>query len=337
MERSIPILLTILLFLITTFACTIGLPPPPTPGPFPIEGVQQITSDFAFYKDLIWSPNGQYIATTRCPVENFKSRCMGNEGSLLIETDNWQINTIDLQYITSNRITGYPITWLPVGQELLLIVEERISQEESDSLESVYRKMIYNIFSDTFSEIEIIWRVIAFSQDGSKLLITQGIDEETLALGWHVTETSEFIEELRYPLTNNFVGPYAFSPDNQILLQSDSSITSSCNEVQAYAMGSHEPFEPFLSLACYPAWSTDGSKLAYTSKATAGDLPNRLIISNADGSDPVSLFPQTTPHELAYPIWSPDGRYIAFTFGAVSGANAIYIVDVPEHLQPSSE
>jgi len=48
MERSTPILLTILLFLITTFACSIGLPSPPTPGPFPVEGVRQMTSDYAF-------------------------------------------------------------------------------------------------------------------------------------------------------------------------------------------------------------------------------------------------------------------------------------------------
>lgn len=336
LKRSVVIAFIIFSSMVMTAACNIGLPPPPTPGPFPVEGVQQITSDYAFYKDLTWSPDGQYIAATRCPVENYAPRCLGNEEPLLIKTGNLQINTIDLQSITSNRITGYPITWLPGGQELLLVVEERISQEGSTSPESVYRKMIYNVVSETFSEIEIIWRIIAFSQDGSKFLITRSIDDDTLALGWHVTETSEFIEELRYPLTNSFLGPYALSPDQHILLQSDSSLTSSCNEVQAYIMGSLKPFEPLLSLACYPAWSPGGSKLAYTAKASSKDLPNRLMITDADGSNPVSLFIEPTPHELAYPTWSADGHQIAFTFGGLSGANAIYIVDVPEHLQSKS-
>jgi len=319
--------------------CNIGPPPPPTPGPFPLEGVRQMTSDYAFYKDLLWAPNGTYIAATRCPVMKYQPVCYEHEKTILIDPQKDTIIPINFETISPNHTIGYPRVWSPDGMRLILNVGKRNSAEDIGANESLYQYNYYSYAIDEriFTEIEIIWRVIAFSQDGSKLLITQGIDEETLALGWHVTETSEFIEELSYPLSNNFLGPYTFSPDNQILLQSDSSITSSCNEVQAYTMGSHEPFEPFLSLACYPAWSQDGSKLAYTSKASTGDLPNRLIISNKDGSDPVSLFPQTTPHELAYPTWSPDGRYIAFTFGAVSGANAIYIVDVPEPLQPSSE
>jgi hypothetical protein len=60
------------------------------------------------------------------------------------------------------------------------------------------------------------------------------------------------------------------------------------------------------------------------------------MITNKDGSNPISLFNDTTPHELAYPTWSPDGSQIAFTMGALENANAIYIVEVPDNLRPDS-
>jgi hypothetical protein len=66
-------------------------------------------------------------------------------------------------------------------------------------------------------------------------------------------------------------------------------------------MGSHEPFEPLLELACYVEWSPDGSKLAYTQKYDMKGLPNRLIIANVDGSNPVSLFEKISPNPLAHP------------------------------------
>jgi Tol biopolymer transport system component len=61
------------------------------------------------------------------------------------------------------------------------------------------------------------------------------------------------------------------------------------------------------------------------------------MIANPDGSNPISLFDEITPHDLAYPTWSPDGRRIAFTMGGIENASAIYIVDVPEYLQPKSD
>ena len=337
MERSTPILLTILLFLITTFACSIGLPSPPTPGPFPVEGVRQKTSDYAFYQNLMWSPTGKYIAATRCPVMKYQPVCYEHEEAILIDSDTGYILTIDLQSITSNRITGYPLIWSPDGARLLLLVEERIPEEGSSLSHPYYHKMAYTLTSHTLTNVEITGGVIAWNKDDTSILMIHNIKDDMFALGWFSLDSSEFQQEIPFTNEDRMYWPYALSPDERTLLRSDSPFTTSCVNIESYTIGSHKPFSPFLSLACFPAWSPDGSKLAYTSKASAGDLPNRLIISNADGSDPVSLFPQTTPHELAYPTWSPDGRYIAFTFGAVSGANAIYIVDVPEHLQPSSE
>lgn len=56
-----------------------------------------------------------------------------------------------------------------------------------------------------------------------------------------------------------------------------------------------------------PAWSSDGTRIAYTS-TWWGD-PD-IFLMNADGGDVV----QITRHHAAdsWPVWSPDGRWLAF-------------------------
>jgi TolB protein len=58
--------------------------------------------------------------------------------------------------------------------------------------------------------------------------------------------------------------------------------------------------------ASEPDWSPDGSQLAYN---TADH--DRLMVANADGSDPRSLAPYGSD-----PAWSPDGSEIAYTGGS---------------------
>jgi hypothetical protein len=293
-----------------------------------------MTFDYAFYKDLTWSPNGEYIAATRCPVMKYEPKCLGNEETILLNPKLEAINSIDFQPMTSNWVSSYPTTWSFEGDRLLIYFRESSDSNPKPLSELRKGHVSYTPDTDTFEEIDLIWKVIAWSKDVSELLITQAIDDTTIALGWYSIGTKVFREEIRYPLNGRLLGPFAFSPNSQLLLQSDSSNPTSCNEIQAYTLGSYEPFKPFLTLACFPSWSHDGNRLAYTSKFDLKGLPNRLVIANKDGSNPTSIFDETTPSPLAYPTWSPDGSQIAITMGA--NANAIYIVDVPPEFQPKS-
>jgi hypothetical protein len=328
-----PTFLISFVFLLSTtllVSCNIGLPSPPTPGPFPDKNVRQMTFDYAFYESLLWSPNGSILTGTRCPVLNFEPACYEHEETVLIDVDTGELHTLDIQSITPNPITGYPLVWSPDGKNLLLLIREWFPAEGSAPSQPQSRKMSYNLDTGTYSEFEITGSVIAWSGDGTSLLMIRSVEDDLSAIGWYKIESGDFFQEIPLTEEDNLFWPYALSPSEKILLRSNSPSSSSCNEVESYIMGSHEFFKPFLSLACFPAWSPDGSRLAYTAKFDLKGLPNRLMIADADGSSPMSLFTDTTPHELAYPTWSPVGNQIAFTMGAKENANAIYIADVPE-------
>ena len=59
----------------------------------------------------------------------------------------------------------------------------------------------------------------------------------------------------------------------------------------------------------WPAWSPDGTQVAYTSNAS--DDFQDIWVMDADGGNPTRL--TTTPGFDAFPEWSPDGATIVFT------------------------
>src|SRR5436853_386165 len=58
-----------------------------------------------------------------------------------------------------------------------------------------------------------------------------------------------------------------------------------------------------------PAWSPDGTKIAFWSDRDAGN--EEIYVMNADGSNPVDL--TNDPNTDFQPAWSPDGSKIAFS------------------------
>ncbi|MDX1995131.1 MAG: hypothetical protein SF029_22305 [bacterium] len=105
--------------------------------------------------------------------------------------------------------------------------------------------------------------------------------------------------------------------------------------------------------ASWPAWSPDGSQLAYTrqifsspaeeDEAAATDDPDTvpqsdIYIMNADGSNPVQV--TNADGEEYGAAWSPDGQKLAY-IGVQDGNADVYVVDVnggePQRLTTTEE
>jgi dipeptidyl aminopeptidase/acylaminoacyl peptidase len=63
-----------------------------------------------------------------------------------------------------------------------------------------------------------------------------------------------------------------------------------------------------------PAWSPDGTRIAFEHFGDGQVLPSRIYVMNADGSDVRRLTARgdTTQDGESDPVWSPDGSRIAF-------------------------
>ena len=323
-----------MLLLFAALACQIGPSPAPTAGPVSIDGVEQLTQDFAFYRDVMWSPRGDWIAARRCPILLGRPECNGSDETIvLIDPASGESQTLQLKLDSEEARGGYPIAWSRDGSRLLIGVGRVMTTEEAPIPFHRYSFAAYWIDTGESQPLENDLYPIGWNPAGTAILVEQVRPDAIVSIGWFSLEGSEFEEVLRQASQEEFLGLYSVSPDGAFILQTDSDLLESCNKVRRNSVQSGGQFETFLTLACFPSWSSDGSKLAYASKDTPQSLPSQIIIANSDGSDPRPLFGDQQLGELSFPTWSPGGTQIAFVRSS-GGGSAIYVADVAEELRP---
>ena len=74
-----------------------------------------------------------------------------------------------------------------------------------------------------------------------------------------------------------------------------------------------------------PAWSPDGTRIAYVVVENGGNGPDSIWVMKADGSDPARL--TEGPGSSASPTWSPDGSSIAYVRAAPDHTNQIWLMN----------
>lgn len=75
-----------------------------------------------------------------------------------------------------------------------------------------------------------------------------------------------------------------------------------------------------LRSTAYPAWSPDGSKIAFASTFTGSW---DIYVMHTDGTALTQL--TSHPADDWHPTWSPDGNWLAFV-SSRSGVSDIYVV-----------
>ncbi|MBV6396546.1 MAG: Protein TolB [Anaerolineales bacterium] len=93
------------------------------------------------------------------------------------------------------------------------------------------------------------------------------------------------------------------------------------------ASGEKTPLTNLEAGACQPAWSPDGTRIAFTSPCLRRDdtfKNSSIYVMNADGSDIQPLVSETGGN--FDPAWSPDGNRLAFV-GFRNGRSQLFLYD----------
>ncbi|MDP9299977.1 MAG: hypothetical protein M3P43_03635, partial [Actinomycetota bacterium] len=89
--------------------------------------------------------------------------------------------------------------------------------------------------------------------------------------------------------------------------------------------------ESGLAAAAEPAWSPDGSWIAFEGAGASGFQHGKIWLMHPDGTDEhILVGSMGVPPEESSPTWSPDGRQIAYCQSSVPGRSrcSIAIVDI---------
>jgi TolB protein len=126
-----------------------------------------------------------------------------------------------------------------------------------------------------------------------------------------------------------------WSPDGQVVFESTDVIGGAYHHrvylVNADGSGLRALFPEGVDHS--PAWSPDGSRVAFISRRNGGEW---LYVMNADGSDaqPLTLATRlpgwsNDGYEMAYTPWSPDGTRIAFQrWGTIDTWGTLHVISV---------
>ena len=150
-----------------------------------------------------------------------------------------------------------------------------------------------------------------YSPDGSTLVFARHKQEKILLYLCNADGSNE------RRLTMRELPEYdaAFSPDGQRLAFCHVSQSGTQGDVDVYVIQRDgSGLAPLvrnagpLSHEEWPAYSPDGTRLAFTSTRSGNQ---EVFVADADGKNPKAI--TSHPGHDAHPCWSPDGRQIAFS------------------------
>jgi Tol biopolymer transport system component len=116
--------------------------------------------------------------------------------------------------------------------------------------------------------------------------------------------------QTRLTASTGFDGTPAWSPDGRIVFASNRGGADGIWVMNADGSGLTQL--TWQANSTLPAWSPDGSQIAYSADSN-GDGWMELWLMNADGSNQHMLISYGSPYDALARSWSPDGHYIAFT------------------------
>ena len=266
-------------------------------------GRRQLTDGQGDDSDPAWSPDGSKLA--------FASRRGGMRDIFFVNADG-----TGLRRITNDSFVETKPTWSPDGSELAF-TSFRDGQHDIFVIydDGTGRRQITN---DELKEVELTW-----SPDGSQIAFRGYLDVRRSGYPAHIY-TVDFDGSNHTQVTDEpgYHSEPTWSPDgSQIAFISGgeyiwglsvSVLNFYGNETTLLYPSIHNEEYGALSSVESPAWSPDGTRIAFAAKPwNGGPLPElELYVINVDGSGLKRL--TYRDGDDTNPTWSPDGSKLAF-------------------------
>ncbi len=277
--------------------------------------LRKLTSSIGSVPWPSWSPDGTQIA--------FESAYDGDYEVFVMNVDG-----ANLRQLTNNTFVDGAPSWSPDGTQIAYV-----SDQDGDLelfVMNVDGANLRQLTNNTHVDRNPGWSPdgtqIAYvsDQDGDLELFVMNVDGANLRQltdntavdsitnqAWSThTPNKEF--DLEGDRTGNLFQDSSVTPDagGKILFTSDRS-----GSFQIYVMNADGTDQRRLTHGgdndFSPAWSPDGTRIAFSSNRASAGFDDKLFLMDADGTNMRQLTTSSGDHVL--PSWSPDGTQIAYT------------------------
>lgn len=265
-------------------------------------GRQNLTRTAAFESELALSPDGRRIAYVR------------SEG---IRSQIWAMNVdgSGQRRLTSGGDGEFWPQWSPDGRRLAYMVwDDSACTPVSGSGCAV--PDVWTVDADGSGQRKVLDNAFQprWSPDGSKLLFQQydaNPDRATLGVYVARSDGTSVRKLVRAALWWSERAPPAWSPTGRTILYG-----VGMGAVRLHLLNVDGRRARFLAVGSSPAWSHDGSRIAFTRRSGIWVIPSR-------GGRPRRIAAASALHTVPFPAWSPAGKQLAYNSG-----NRLYVARV---------
>lgn len=234
------------------------------------------------------------------------------------------------------NLESLPGAWSPDEQQIAFLVREgKSALMIMDADGSKYKEIPLSISASP--QLQFPSPYLDWTLDGQHIYFSAGnyLTQPPLLENVYLVDVKNFhLEKITDDTLGQCVKPARSPISDQVIV--------TCNREQQVALPSRfmiyvfdngkpatqklAKISPEEEDSCYdPAWSPDGSEIAYFCKGQA-----TLYLTKLDGTkaQAVDLKPLKDISYLSQPVWAPSGREIAFIAGPDSNHCKIYLIDL---------
>lgn len=266
-------------------------------------GRQNLTHTAAFESEIALSPDGRRIAYVRSEGMRSQVWVMNVDGS-------------GQRRLTSGGDGEFWPQWSPDGRRLAYMVWDAAACTPVSGSGCAVPD-VWTVDADGSGQRKVLDSAFQprWSPDGSKLLFQRydaNPDRATLGVYLARSDGTGVRQLVRAPLWGSERAPPAWSPTGRTIVYG-----AGMGTVRLHLLSVDGRRRRVLAVGSSPAWSHDGSRIAFARTGGIWVIPSRR------GGRPRRIAAASALHAVPFPAWSPAGKQLAYNSG-----NQLYVARV---------